>query len=197
VRKILYVLLFIICLFSFSCGGSKYSESDAWKEKYGIEPNTGVFIGKFTIREDWKKDSMFCFITKKEGLKVFAYDTISRSNNIIIINNLKPNKYYLYANEYVLGEGYNQLSLDFVSFLDHNCMHFYFEIKSDSITYIEATTPGQEINQPDRPTILPEYIPEMFSQENQITPSDSCELKHRFEPLTQNNYLNYLKRREI
>jgi hypothetical protein len=95
------ILLIIVLMLNLNCCSREVLKTEQWKEKYGIEPNTGVFIGKVIIREDWEKDSMFCFITNKEAIKVYAYDTISRSNNIIIITNLKPNKYYLYAYEAV------------------------------------------------------------------------------------------------
>jgi hypothetical protein len=179
VRKILYMLLFI-CLFSFSCGGSKYSEADAWKEKYGIEPNTGVFIAKLTLTSIWKGKKIYYWLTEpKYAGKLIAYDTISR-DGIVEIKNLKAGKYYLSGDTqlYFIKKDIPQENIGITPLRSGGlCKTYTIYIRTDSITYIEYESPGSSMTDDV-----------VLGYEN-TRPKYNCELNQTWIKLDEISYL--------
>jgi hypothetical protein len=186
VRKILYVLLFIICLFSFSCGGSKYSEADAWKEKYDIKPNTGMLIGNITLESIWKdKKIIFFLIEPKYDGKLIAYDTIN-DNGTFEIKNLQKGKYFLSADEriYLLKENVPLPNIGIAPLRagQGKCRTFTIDIKEDSITYIEYESPGSFLT---TDAVIPGGV---------SNPKYNCALDQSWIELNELNYTKILNR---
>jgi hypothetical protein len=179
VRRML-CLLFISSIISFNCVSTKYNKADAWKEKYGIEPNTGVFIAKLEISGIWKGKKIYYWLTEpKYAGKLIAYDTISR-DGIVEIKNLKAGKYYLSGDTqlYFIKKDIPQENIGITPLHSGGlCKTYTIYIRKDSITYIEYESPGSSMTD------------EVVLGYENTRPKYNCELNQTWIKLDEISYL--------
>jgi hypothetical protein len=177
-KNFIIVSIIILTLISLNCSGKEIAAGERWKEKYGIEPNAGVFTGKITKLEFWKGKKIFVMLTYSRNGELVDYDS-PNSNGYFLIKNLKRGRYFIYVNDkiYNLPGG----PVGYHMFKGYDCRSFYIDIEPEIIKIVDAESPGSS-DAAWMPMIRIEGHPEPKRD------SDSCEIKYRYERLNENNY---------
>lgn len=194
-----YLSILLILSFINGCSLLGLGRND-WRDKYDIEPDTGVLVGKFDLAKDVKGKKFLCYLMDSTLNKIVAYDTL-KENGIVLFKNLPAGKYYIDARESwpATHEGKLIRSIGGSPLTNENCEKVGVMLRENTITsasflitYDKAAI--RYFNMPDREMPI-------IKEDNEITertaPSappeikDECWLTPNYELLNDSTYTSY------
>jgi hypothetical protein len=183
-KSLIIISVFILAIINLNCGSSELAAGEKWKEKYGIEPGTGVLAGKINTKDFGKGKELTIYLSKSLSNTFEAKGSINQ-NSDLLIKNISPSTYFITAYDMPISNPGN-ISKQILSnslFAGYNCRTFYIQIHPDTIHYINETIPGGYLDE------MPKLRIDGFSEQRPYL--DSCEVKTEYKELNETNYLIY------
>jgi hypothetical protein len=184
-KNLTIISILILAIINLNCGSSEIAEKDQWKEKYNIEPNTGVLFGKVKTIDVFEGKEVVIYLKEDWNNIPFAYDTVS-TNGYFLIKNISEGKHFI-----DVVEAYNftpqkrpSVVMNARPFTGYRCGTFFIIINNETIQYINVTVPGELIHK--LPMVWDRDPPE------QKAFLDSCQLIQDQEELNEENYLKII-----